>query len=384
MAPGKSTKKTKTTPSTDSASSPRKKRSGRSSAARGTQLKRLDREIVRLLNQRAELACELVKTENAANDVAVSPATEPDDVARAAEKNKGPLDDYCVQAVFRELVSGCRALVRPLRIAYLGPQYSYSHQAAVQRFGQSIDLTPVATISAVFESVDRGDVQYGLVPLENSTDGRIADTLEMFVRMPVRISGEVPLRIHHHLLGKCRREEIREVCSKPQAMSQCRNWLSEHLPNARLVPMASTTVAAETAAKKPAVAAIASQQAGINYGLCVLAERIEDNPHNVTRFAVIGHESAQRTGQDITSLMFQLEHKPGALADSMAIFRRNRLNLTWIESFPLPGTSKEYLFFVELEGYETDLRVRRAIESLQRKTERLEILGSYARIDPVD
>jgi chorismate mutase/prephenate dehydratase len=167
-------------------------------------------------------------------------------------------------------------------------------------------------------------------------------------------------------------------------MSQCRNWLSQHLPNARLVPMASTTVAAETAAKQSGVAAIASQQAGIQYGLAVLAERIEDNPDNVTRFAVIGHASAERTGQDLTSLMFQLDHKPGALADAMAIFKRNRLNLTWIESFPLPGTSKEYLFFVELEGYETDLRVRRAIESLRKKTERLDILGSYARTEPVD
>lgn len=376
MAPGKSTKKKSTKPAPDSTSAQKKKR-----PARGTQLRRLDREIVGLLNQRATLTVELAKAEDPDSSTA---ATAPEDVARATGQNKGPLVDSCVRAVFRELVSGCRALVQPLRVAYLGPAHSYSHQAAVKRFGQSVDLTPVATISAVFEAVDRKDVQFGLVPLENSTDGRIADTLEMFVRTPVRISGEVPLRIHHHLLGKCRREEICEVGSKPQAMSQCRNWLSQHLPNARLVPMASTTVAAETAAKKPGVAAIASQQAGVNYGLCVLAERIEDNPNNVTRFAVIGHESAERTGQDITSLMFQLEHKPGALADGMTIFKRNRLNLTWIESFPLPGSDKEYLFFVELEGYETDLRVRRAIESLRKKTERLEILGSYARTDPVD
>jgi chorismate mutase/prephenate dehydratase len=383
MAPGESTNKKRTPTATDSASLPNQKRGRRKAPAQGAQLRQLDDQIVSLLNQRAELAeTEAKGPDDGPN--ATSAATEPDDVERAVARNKGPLEDRCIAAVFRELVSGCRARLRPLQVAFLGPEHSYSHQAAVKRFGHSVDLVPVATISAVFDAVIRGDVQYGLVPLENSTDGRIADTLEMFVRTPVRISGEVPLRIHHHLLGKCRRDEIREVGSKPQAMSQCRNWLSQHLPKARLVPMASTTVAAETAAKKPGVAAIASHQAGVTYGLNVLAEHIEDNPHNVTRFAVIGHQSAQRTGHDITSLMFQLEHKPGALADSMAIFKRNRLNLTWIESFPLPGTNKEYLFFVELEGYETDLRVRRAIESLRRKTERLEILGSYAHTEPID
>jgi chorismate mutase/prephenate dehydratase len=222
-----------------------------------------------------------------------------------------------------------------------------------------------------------------LVPIENSTDGRIVDTLDMFVRLPVRICGEVQMRIHHNLLGNGSRGEVREVYSKPQAISQCREWLAKHLPEARTVPVTSTAAAAQRAASDRQVAAIASRQAGTNYGLRVLAKHIEDNPDNLTRFAIIGPESGQRTGNDKTSLMFELTHQPGSLADSMVIFKRNRLNLTWIESFPKPGSKQEYLFFVELEGHYKDLRVRRAITALTKKTVRMEILGSYAKTAPV-
>lgn len=358
--------------------------SGSSASALRRRLDQLDEELVRQLNRRAELALELTKLEAGQLPALAAGATEPDEVSRAVQHSKGPLSPSSIGAIFRELASGSRALVQLVRVAYLGPEHSYSHLAAVERFGQSAELVPVATIAAVFDAVNRGDVQFGLVPLENSTDGRIADTLDMFVRMPVRISGEVQLRIHHHLLGRCRRDEVREVCSKPQALSQCRGWLANQLPAAHLVEMTSTTAAAEKAATSPGVAAIASRHAGVQYGLDVLASQIEDNKNNITRFAIIGHAPARRSGQDITSLMFQLAHQPGALADAMAIFKRNRLNLTWIESFPLAGSSNEYLFFVELEGYEADLRVRRAIASLGRKSKRLEILGSYRRSAPVD
>src|SRR5690606_11445466 len=167
-------------------------------------------------------------------------------------------------------------------------------------------------------------------------DGRIVDTLSMFARQPQPITGEVQLRIHHNLLGKGARSDIKEVYSKPQALSQCREWLAKHLPEARLVEMSSTTKPAELAADRPGVAAIASRQAGVAYGLDVIAANIEDNAFNVTRFAVIGGEMPKRTGQDKTTLMFQISHRPGSLADTMAIFKRNKLNLTWIESFPLP------------------------------------------------
>ena len=261
-------------------------------------------------------------------------------------------------------LSGVRAINKPLRTAYLGPQYSYSHLAAVKRFGQSTQLVPVATIRAVFEEIDRRQADFGLVPIANSTDGRIADTLNMFMRVQVSICGEVQLRIHHNLLGKCQRSDIREVYSKPQALSQCRDWLAKHLPQARPIEMTSTTAAAQLAAEKEGVAAIASRQAATNYGLEILAENIEDDQNNITRFAVIGHEQCRRTGSDKTSLMLQVEHKPGALADAMAIFKRNTLNLSWIESFPIPGSNSEFLFFVELDGHAADAKVKRAIAAL--------------------
>ena len=261
-----------------------------------------------------------------------------------------------MRAVFRELMSGCRALVRPLRIALLGPIYSYSHLAALHRFGRSVEFVPVGTISAVFEEVNRQHSDFGLVPVENSTDGRIADTLDMFTRLPVRICGQVDMHIHHTLLAKCPRTEIREVYSKPQAISQCRNWLAKHLPAARTIEVTSTTMAAQLAAEKPGAAAIASQQAGVEYGLEVLAEKIEDNPHNATRFAVIGGQIPARTGKDRTAILFQMEHRPGTLADAINVFKRNKLNLTWIESFPVPGSDRAYLFFAEIETHPTESR----------------------------
>jgi chorismate mutase/prephenate dehydratase len=195
----------------------------------------------------------------------------------------------------------------------------------------------------------------------------------------VKIRGEIPIRIHHYLLGNGRRSEIVEVQSKPQAISQCRGWLAKNLPNAKVTAASSTTAAAQNAVSQKGVAAIASRQAGVNYGLNVLAAEIEDNKENTTRFAVIGREIAARTGNDKTSLMFELQHEPGALADAMTIFKRNRLNLTWIESIPKKGSQNEYIFFVELEGHQTDLRVRRALESLEKKVRVSRVLGSYPR-----
>lgn len=341
-------------------------------------LKRLDREIVDAINRRAELARQIGQLKLAAGQPLVVAHDDDETLAQAAQFGEGPLSETAVRAVFRELLSGSRALLRGLRIAYLGPLYSYSHLAAMHRFGQCVEFVPVGTIAAVFEEVNQGGADFGLVPIENSTDGRISDTLDMFTRLPVRICGEVELPIHHALLAMCTRTEVKEVYSKPQALSQCRNWLAKHLPGARPVEVTSTSTAAQLAREKPGAAAIASLQAGVHYGLNVLAEKIEDNPGNTTRFSVIGKQSAGRTGNDKTAMLFQLDDRPGTLAESLNIFKRNRVNLTWIESFPIPGTERAYLFFVEMEGHETDLRVRRATTSLGKKTLRMEILGSFA------
>ena len=361
----------------------RAKPTTRSSASSPTQLvrqlERLDRQLVKSLNDRAKLVQRLAKFESTNSAPALDGAAEQSQLEQIVDKNRGPLENHSVRSIFREIISGSRTLVKSTRVAYLGPKYSYSYLAAVERFGQSVELAPVATISAVFEELNRGHTNFGVVPLENSTDGRVADTLDMFARLPVRICGEVQLRIHHNLLAKCPRDEIQEVYSKPQALSQCRDWIARHLPWARSVEMTSTAAAAQLAASKQGAAAVASLLAAANYGLDVIAPNIEDNKHNVTRFAVIGGEAARRTGRDKTAVMFEIAHRSGALADVMAIFKRGRLNLTWIESFPLSGSKNEYLFFVELEGHQNDSKVKKALVSLGRKTVRLELLGSYAR-----
>ena len=337
------------------------------------QIAQIDRRIAALIQERAEVM--RTAPASAASDCAAGF----DDLALAkiVDEAGGPLPKASMRAVFRELMSGCRALVRPLRIASLGPIYSYSHLAALHRFGRSVEFVPVGTIAAVFEEVNQRHCDFGLVPVENSTDGRIADTLDMFRRLPVRICGQVDMHIHHTLLAKCPRTEIREVYSKPQAISQCRNWLAKHLPMARTVEVTSTTMAAQLAAEKQGAAAIASQEAGVEYGLEILAEKIEDDPHNATRFAVIGGQIPDRTGNDHTAILFQMEHRPGTLADAMNVFKRNKLNLTWIESFPVPGSDRAYLFFAEIETHPSESRFRRAMSALQRKALRLEVLGAF-------
>jgi chorismate mutase/prephenate dehydratase len=347
------------------------------------QLEKNDRELLRLLNEHARLIQRLA-TIKTPEETSSESFADQQRVERLLEGTKGPLGDRALRNLLRELGSASRALVKSVRVVYLGPKYSYSFQAAVDRFGESAELSPVATIAAVFEELNRKQADYGVVPLENSTDGRVADTLTMFARMPVKICGEVQLRIRHNLLAKCPRDQIQEVYSKPQALSQCRDWISKHLSWARPVEMTSTAAAAQVAASKPGAAAVASLPAASAYGLDVLATDIEDNKNNVTRFAVIGGEQPSRSGNDKTALMFEIPHRPGALADVMAVFKRGRLNLTWIESFPMRDTPNEYLFFVEMEGHQADAKVKKAIAALQRRTVRLEILGSYGRAQPAE
>ena len=344
----------------------------------------LDAQLIRLAQQRAKLVIEAAGAASAATSAPFAPALNEQALGRVLSAVPGPLPARCVRAILRELASGCKSLVHEPRIAFLGPLYSYSHLAAIHRFGQSVEFVPVGTIAAVFEEVEQKQADFGLVPMENSTDGRVADTLDMFTRTKVRICGAVELRVHHILLGKCPRTEVREVYSKPQALSQCRNWLAKHLPAARTIEVTSTSTAAQLAGEKPGTAAVASLQAGIHYGLDVLAENIEDNAANATRFAVIGDHVPPRTGDDHTAMLFQVEHRPGALADTLTIFKRSRLNLTWIDSFPIPGTDRGYLFFVEIEAHESDAPFRRAVAALEKKTLRLEVLGSFPATKPVE
>ena len=280
-------------------------------------------------------------------------------------------------ALLRHISSICLQSVHRLQAIYLGPQHSYSHLAAIKYFGDSTTLTPVASIPAVFEAVAREDALCGIVPIENSTDGRVVDTLGMFVRGDMQICGEVLLPIHHNLLSTTPRDQITEVHSKPQALSQCRGWLAKQLPNAQLVEISSTAAAAKLASQQRGVAAVASLEAGREYELDVIASSIEDNPNNVTRFAVLGRERPAPTGNDKTAILFQVSHEPGALANAMTIFKQQNLNLTWIESFPAPETKNEYMFFIELTGHRDTQDVQAALKELHHLAQRLTILGSY-------
>lgn len=300
------------------------------------------------------------------------------------ESNQGTKSEPLISrssgaSLLAHVSSICLQSIHEFQAVYLGPQHSYSHLAAIKYFGDATTLTPVASIPAVFDAVTREDALSGIVPIENSTDGRVVDTLGMFVKAEMQICGEVLLPIHHNLLSTTPRDEITEVHSKPQALSQCRGWLAKQLPNARLVEISSTAAAAKLAAEQRGVAAVASLEAGREYKLDVIAESIEDNRNNVTRFAVLGQHQPAPSGDDKTAILFQVSHEPGALANAMTIFKEKDLNLTWIESFPAPETKNEYMFFIELSGHRDATKVGQAIEQLGKIAQRLTILGSYPR-----
>jgi chorismate mutase/prephenate dehydratase len=343
-----------------------------------TQIDKLDQQILELVNKRATLAAEIGKVKNDHGAEVFTPAREEEVLKNVLEANKGPLDENTIRAIYREIMSGSRALQKILKVAYLGPEYSFSHLAAIERFGQAVEFMKVGSIAAVFEEVNRSHVDFGVVPLENSTDGRVADTLDMFMRLPqLKICAEVRLRVHHNLLANCEQQEIRRVYSKPQALSQCRNWLSKNVPHASLHEVASTATAAELALREPGAAAVASRQAAVKYGLRILFSDIEDSPHNETRFAVIGHQECGKTGHDKTAIMFRVPHSPGSLVGALDVFKQNKINLTWIESFPAKLPKAEYVFFVDFEGHIEDPKVKRTLTALQEHCEQLAVLGSY-------
>jgi chorismate mutase/prephenate dehydratase len=347
-------------------------------------LTRVDEQLVELLNRRVALYLEKMAgvhkpSRNAWHDLDTQHVWNLID-----RQTGGPLTPSELKTIFRPLLSSGRQRLKSVRVAYLGPAFSFTHQAALSRFGEAADLIPVSTIATVFEEVNRGHVDFGLVPIENSTDGRIVDTLDMFTRLPIRICGEVQLHVHHNLLARCDRGEIAEIYSKPQALSQCRDWLSKNMPQARLIEVTSTSTAAQLARDKPNVAAVASRQAAIQYDVPIVAECIEDNQNNVTRFAVIGEGVAEATGADRTALLLQVAHRPGALAEALDVFRRNKINLTWIESFPLRQPAVGYLFFVDFEGHVSEARIKKTLKDLEElPPDRLEILGSYPRSEPL-
>jgi chorismate mutase/prephenate dehydratase len=339
----------------------------------------LDARIVELLNERANLVVQIGQLKQQNNLPIYAPDRERDVLEKIRQLNKGPLPNRCLEAVWRELMSGSFALEKPLRIGFLGPDGTFSHMASVRKFGSSVEYVPLADISAVFEEVVRGHVDYGLVPVENSIGGGVVDTLDAFLQSSAKICAEVKITIHHNLLAKEPWEHVRKIYSKPEVFSQCRHWLSSTAKDRQVEPAASTSAAAEMAANQPGVAAIGSTLAGELYGLHVLFENIEDNPDNVTRFFVIGREPARRSGTDKTAIMFTTAHKPGALAEVLDCFRDNGINLTDIEKRPSKKVNWEYYFFIDAEGHCDDPAMKRAIDAARQHCLQLTVLGSYPR-----
>ena len=343
-----------------------------------SQIDKIDVQILELLNKRAAIAGQIGKVKADQGGEVFSAAREEEVLNNVLGANKGPLQEVTLRAIFRELISGSRAVEKVQRVAFLGPEYSYSHLAALERFGEAIAYNRTGSIAAVFEEVLRKHADFGVVPLENSTDGRIADTLDMFIRLPaIQICAEIRLRVHHHLLANCQQTEVRRVYSKEQALSQCRTWLSKNLPHATTHPVASTSDAAKLVLSEPNVAAVASRQVAVRWGINILCHNIEDSPFNETRFAVIGQTDSAKTGNDKTAMMFQISNTPGALADVLGIFKQSKLNLTWIESFPYREAKGEYVFFLDFDGHREDLKVRKTISAMQEICDSVHVLGSF-------
>jgi len=284
-----------------------------------------------------------------------------------------------LMAIWRELMSGSFVLERPLRIGYLGPGGSFSHTAAMLKFGQSVEYEPLADIKSIFDEVSKGHCDLGVVPIENTTGGGVIETLDALVDSDVKICAEVLMAIHHSLLGNCQLTEVRTVYSKPEVFAQCRNWISATFKDAQTVSVASTAKAAQMAAGEPNTAAIGSVVAAELYGLRVICENVEDNPNNITRFLVISREDAKPTGEDKTAILFSTAHKAGALADVLEVFKRHDINLTNIESRPSKKRQWEYYFFVDFLGHRTDENVQKGLQEARKHCLQLSILGSFPK-----
>lgn len=338
----------------------------------------IDERILALLNDRARIVQEVGKIKKSQQADFYAPSREKAIYDRLMQLNPGPFPNEAIRSVFREIISASLSLEAPIRVAYLGPRATFSHLATLQRFGFSVTDLPVNSIKEVFDEVERGRADFGVVPIENSTEGVVNHTLDLFIDSPLKIFGEILLDVSHHLQSKSGKiEEVRKIYSHPQPIAQCKYWLEKNLPQIPLVEVSSTTRAAEMAAQDPTVAAIASELASQLYGLSIIRRRIEDNANNVTRFLVISQKGAARTGRDKTSIMFSIKDKVGALYEMLRPFSEQQINLTKIESRPSKKKAWEYIFYIDMIGHLEDEKIRTAIDQLKSQAVFLKVLGSY-------
>ncbi|MFC1576130.1 prephenate dehydratase [Candidatus Omnitrophota bacterium] len=342
------------------------------------EIDRIDKKIVGLLNKRAKETLNVRKIKSNLKKDLYTPHREKEVYQKVVEENRGPLSGESMKAIYREIMSGSLSLERPVRVAYLGPPLTFTNIAALSKFGSSVEYIDCSGIGEVFNEVDKGRADYGVVPIENSIEGAVNYTFDMFVNSDLKVCSEIYLEISHNLLSKVKStKKIKAVYSHPQVFAQCRRWIEKHIPRAELIEVSSTSKAAELSAKKKNTACIASLLASKKYGLRTLARSIEDTAHNVTRFLVIGTNAAEPTGNDKTSIMFSVKDRVGALHDILVPFKRNKINLTKIESRPSRLKAWEYYFFVDLGGHYKDKKVKKALLELRRGTTFIKVLGSY-------
>ena len=344
------------------------------------QIDGLDRHIQALIAQRAQFAGQVgrAKGKLAAAVDYYRPESEAQVLRRVVDRNDGPLSDDVLVRVFREIMSACLAQQEPLKIGFLGPEGTHSQQAVFKHFGHSIHGLPLGSIDEVFDQVQAGDADFGVVPVENSSQGTIQSTLDMFLTSDVKICGEVELRVHQHLLSRTGSiDDIERVYSHPQSFAQCKAWLRQHLPDAETIPVASNAEAARRARNADDAAAIAGASAGAVYGLKNVAGPIEDSPDNTTRFLVLGRELFPPSGNDRTSLLIYIQDQPGALYAVLSPFARHGLSMNRIESRPGHTGRWQYAFFVDIGGHVDDEAMRGALDELATVAREVKVLGSY-------
>lgn len=338
---------------------------------------KLDAEIVNLLNERTRHVLEIGALKLKTGEEIYAPHREQAVLERIDKLNDGPITKDSLRAIYREIMSSALSLEKSMTIAYLGPEATFTHQAALLRFGSSLNYAPQKTISEVFNEVAKGRADYGVVPVENSTEGVVTHTLDMFADSDLKIVAQIVLPISHCLVSRIPKSKIKRLYVHPQTLAQCRAWVQKNFPQAELIETSSNARSAELAAKDKTAAALAGVLAAEKYGLPILDHDIQDNPANATRFLVLGRQCSPPTGRDRTSLMLSIRDQVGALHQALAPFRRHRLNMTKIESRPSKRKVWEYFFFVDCDGHMNDRRVAKAITLLEQQCHFVKVLGSY-------
>jgi len=339
----------------------------------------IDSELVDLLNERAKKVLEIARIKKKERKGYYSAGRERKILERLIKQNKGPLSDEVVEKIIHLILKTSLDLEKRQKVVYFGPPATFTHLAAIKNFGEGADLVPIKSIGQIFAKVEKKQADFGVVPIENSTEGVVSHTLDMFLDSDLKICAEIILEISHHLLGKGDLKGVRKVYSHPQALAQCRDWLEENLPTAGLLEVESTARAAQTTARERDSAAIASDVAASLYGLKIIASHIEDRPSNYTRFLVIGRDYSERSGQDKTSILFSIKDRVAALYDMLSPFKNHAINLTKIESRPTKRKAWEYVFFLDFMGHKDDESVKKALAELEEECFFLKILGSYPK-----